>query len=125
MIVLPGLVETHWHMWNTLFRSFAGEKADQGYFPTAAALGAVMMPEDMYHGTRLGAAEALSSGITTVHATVTTCEAVRMQKRIFVRYRRRDSGALVLRLVSRVPGHSNCKPGRSRSHTSGLELVFQ
>src|SRR5713101_2394668 len=25
-IVLPGLVETHWHMWNTLLRNFAGEK---------------------------------------------------------------------------------------------------
>jgi cytosine/adenosine deaminase-related metal-dependent hydrolase len=67
MIVLPGLIDTHWHMWNTLLRSFAGEKADQGYFPTAAALGSVMTPEDMYHGTRLGAAEALYSGITTVH----------------------------------------------------------
>src|SRR6185503_13975925 len=67
MIVLPGFVETHWHMWNTLLRSFAGEQADHGYFPTTAALGAVMTPEDMYHGTRLGAAEALSSGITTVH----------------------------------------------------------
>src|SRR6266567_3838314 len=67
MIVLPGLVETHWHMWNTLLRSFAGEKTDQGYFPTAAAFGAVMTPEDMYHGTRLAAAEALHSGITTVH----------------------------------------------------------
>jgi 5-methylthioadenosine/S-adenosylhomocysteine deaminase len=66
-IVLPGLVETHWHMWNTLLRSFAGEKPDQGYFPTAAALGAVMTPDDMYHGTRLAAAEALHSGITTVH----------------------------------------------------------
>jgi cytosine/adenosine deaminase-related metal-dependent hydrolase len=66
-IVLPGLIETHWHMWNTLLRSFAGERAEQGYFPTAAALGAVMTPDDMYHGTRLGAAEALHSGITTVH----------------------------------------------------------
>src|SRR5947199_10581411 len=32
MIVMPGLVETHWHMWNTLFRSFAGDKAEEGYF---------------------------------------------------------------------------------------------
>src|SRR5262249_36465694 len=23
MIVLPGLVDTHWHLWNTLLRSFA------------------------------------------------------------------------------------------------------
>jgi cytosine/adenosine deaminase-related metal-dependent hydrolase len=67
-IVLPGLVETHWHMWNTLLRSFAGEKTDQGYFPTAATLGAVMTPEDMYHGARLAAAEALYSGMTTVHS---------------------------------------------------------
>jgi 5-methylthioadenosine/S-adenosylhomocysteine deaminase len=66
-IVLPGLVETHWHMWNTLFRSLAGEKPAQGYFPTAAALGSVMTPDDMYHGSRLAAAEALHSGITTVH----------------------------------------------------------
>ena len=25
MIVMPGLVETHWHMWNTLYRSFSGD----------------------------------------------------------------------------------------------------
>jgi 5-methylthioadenosine/S-adenosylhomocysteine deaminase len=67
MIALPGLVETHWHMWNTLLRSFGGEKPDQGYFPTAAAFGKVMTPDDMYHGTRLAAAEALNSGMTTVH----------------------------------------------------------
>ena len=67
MIVLPGLVETHWHMWNTLLRSFAGEKADQGYFPTAATFGQAMTPDDMYHGTRLAAAEALNCGMTTVH----------------------------------------------------------
>jgi 5-methylthioadenosine/S-adenosylhomocysteine deaminase len=67
MIVLPGLVETHWHMWNTLLRSFGGEKPDQGYFPTAAAYGQLMTPEDMYRGTRLAAAEALNCGMTTVH----------------------------------------------------------
>lgn len=66
-IVLPGLVETHWHMWNTLLRSFAGDKADEGYFPTAAGFGKVMTPVDMYHGARLAAAEALHYGMTTVH----------------------------------------------------------
>ena len=68
MIVLPGLVETHWHTWNTLLRSLAGDKPEQGYFATAAAFGQVMTPEDMRHGTLLAAAEALHSGITTLHS---------------------------------------------------------
>jgi 5-methylthioadenosine/S-adenosylhomocysteine deaminase len=56
MIVLPGLIETHWHMWNTLLRSFSGDEQAHGYFPTVARYGANMTPEDMYHGTRLAAA---------------------------------------------------------------------
>jgi 5-methylthioadenosine/S-adenosylhomocysteine deaminase len=67
MIVLPGLVETHWHMWNTLLRSMSGDKPETGYFRTTAALGQKCEPGDMYHGTRLAAAEAINSGITFVH----------------------------------------------------------
>jgi cytosine/adenosine deaminase-related metal-dependent hydrolase len=67
-IVLPGLVETHWHMWNTLLRSMSGDKAELGYFRTTAALGQKYEPGDMYQGTRLAAAEALNSGITFVHS---------------------------------------------------------
>jgi cytosine/adenosine deaminase-related metal-dependent hydrolase len=66
-IVLPGLVETHWHMWNTLLRSMSGEKPEFGYFRTTAALGQKFEPGDMYQGTRLAAAEAINSGITFVH----------------------------------------------------------
>jgi len=47
MIVLPGFIETHWHMWNTLLRSMSGDKREHGYFPTAAALGKIYLPEDM------------------------------------------------------------------------------
>jgi cytosine/adenosine deaminase-related metal-dependent hydrolase len=67
MIVLPGLVETHWHMWNTLLRSMAVDERKFGYFPTSAGLGQHYLPSDMYQGTRLSAAEALNSGITFVH----------------------------------------------------------
>jgi 5-methylthioadenosine/S-adenosylhomocysteine deaminase len=67
MIVLPGLVETHWHMWNTLLRSMSGDKPETGYFRTTAALGQKCEPGDMYQGTRLAAAEAINSGITFVH----------------------------------------------------------
>ena len=30
-------------MWNTLFRSFAGDKPEEGYFPTVARFGQQMM----------------------------------------------------------------------------------
>jgi 5-methylthioadenosine/S-adenosylhomocysteine deaminase len=67
MIVLPGLVETHWHMWTTLARGFSGDNPAEAYFPMVLALTKVLTPEDVFQGTRLGAAEALASGITTVH----------------------------------------------------------
>jgi 5-methylthioadenosine/S-adenosylhomocysteine deaminase len=68
MIVMPGLVETHWHMWNTLFRSFAGDKPEDGYFPTVARFGQQMSPDDIFQSTRLSAAEAINSGMTFVHS---------------------------------------------------------
>jgi cytosine/adenosine deaminase-related metal-dependent hydrolase len=64
MIVLPGLVETHWHMWNTLLRSMSDPA---GYFRTSIGLGRAFRAEDVYQGTRLAAAEAIHSGITFVH----------------------------------------------------------
>jgi len=67
MIVLPGLVETHWHMWNTLLRSMSGDKPDFGYFRTTAILGQKYQADDMYQGTRLACAEAINNGITHVH----------------------------------------------------------
>jgi 5-methylthioadenosine/S-adenosylhomocysteine deaminase len=66
-IVLPGLVETHWHMWNTLLRSYSGDTHETSYFPMVAALGKFWNPGDTHQGTRLGAVEAINSGITTVH----------------------------------------------------------
>jgi 5-methylthioadenosine/S-adenosylhomocysteine deaminase len=64
MIVLPGLVETHWHMWNTLLRSMSDPA---GYFRTSIGFGRFFRAEDVYQGTRLAAAEAIYSGITFVH----------------------------------------------------------
>ncbi|HEX5419391.1 MAG TPA: amidohydrolase family protein [Gammaproteobacteria bacterium] len=67
MLVLPGLVETHWHMWTTLLRSMSGDRAEHGYFPTSRSLGAHFTPQDVYIGTLLSAAEAIHSGTTFVH----------------------------------------------------------
>jgi 5-methylthioadenosine/S-adenosylhomocysteine deaminase len=66
-ILMPGLVDTHWHMWTSLLRNMAGNIPAHGYFPTTTAIGNVFIPRDMYYGTLLSASEALFSGITTVH----------------------------------------------------------
>jgi 5-methylthioadenosine/S-adenosylhomocysteine deaminase len=66
-ILMPGLIDTHWHMWTTLLRNMSGNTPEHGYFPTTTAVGNVYTPRDMYYGTLMSAAEALFSGITTVH----------------------------------------------------------
>jgi cytosine/adenosine deaminase-related metal-dependent hydrolase len=68
MICIPGFVDTHFHLWNALFRMFV--RADipaLGYFPVTARLGPLMEPEDSYRSVRLGVAEAIAAGVTTVH----------------------------------------------------------
>jgi 5-methylthioadenosine/S-adenosylhomocysteine deaminase len=68
MIVAPGLVDTHWHMWNSLLRSMSAVSAPgPGYFRVSIDLGREFGPGDIYQGTRLACAEAINSGITTVH----------------------------------------------------------
>jgi len=67
MIVLPGFVDTHWHMWNTLLRSMSGDEPGSGYFRNSVELGRAFLSEDIYQGTRLACAEAIYSGITYVH----------------------------------------------------------
>lgn len=87
MIVLPGLIDTHWHMWTSLQKGLSGDRAvgktpgdatprnnieaawpgNYGYFPMSGTYGEAMTPDDMYWGTLLGAAEAVNSGMTTVH----------------------------------------------------------
>ncbi len=65
MIVMPGLVETHWHMWSSLGRNFVAD--DFEYFPAKWATAALYEPDDFYRSVALGLAEALNAGITTVH----------------------------------------------------------
>ncbi|MBN9082689.1 MAG: amidohydrolase family protein [Rhizobiales bacterium] len=67
MIALPGLIDTHWHMWGSVARNMAGEDSKTGYFLFARAVGDVFTPEDNARGVRLSLAEAIHSGITTVH----------------------------------------------------------
>jgi cytosine/adenosine deaminase-related metal-dependent hydrolase len=68
MIVMPGFVETHWHLWCTALRLIVrADDPKEGYFPTTIRVGRHCTPQDSYIGVRLGVAEGLLSGITTVH----------------------------------------------------------
>jgi 5-methylthioadenosine/S-adenosylhomocysteine deaminase len=66
-IVLPGLIDTHRHMWQSALRGIACDWTLGEYFARMRGrLGGVFRPEDTYAGTLLGAVEALDAGITTV-----------------------------------------------------------
>jgi 5-methylthioadenosine/S-adenosylhomocysteine deaminase len=67
-IVLPGFVDTHWHLWSTALRMvIRGDDPKEGYFPITSRVGGLYTPQDAYRNVRLGALEGLLSGITTVH----------------------------------------------------------
>jgi 5-methylthioadenosine/S-adenosylhomocysteine deaminase len=66
-IVLPGLVDTHRHLWQSALRGIACDWTLGEYFARMRGrLGGHFRPEDTYAGTLLGAVEALDAGITTV-----------------------------------------------------------
>jgi 5-methylthioadenosine/S-adenosylhomocysteine deaminase len=68
MIVMPGLIDTHTHMWNSIWRS-----SPRAYIDNQVKLGPHYRPEDSYNAVRLCALEMLNGGITTVHAWEHNC----------------------------------------------------
>jgi 5-methylthioadenosine/S-adenosylhomocysteine deaminase len=67
MVVLPGFVDTHWHLWNSFMRGLIGDGPGRDYFTVKRGLAPFYRPVDFYRAARLALAEAIESGITTVH----------------------------------------------------------
>jgi len=68
MICLPGFIDTHVHLWTSALRAVIRmDDPKAGYFPVTNRLGPHYTPEDSYRNVRVGLAEALSAGATTVH----------------------------------------------------------
>ena len=65
-IVLPGMIDTHRHMWQTALRGYGGDWALSQYFVFYYLQhGQVFRPEDIYAGNLLSALESVDTGVTT------------------------------------------------------------
>ncbi|KOV85524.1 cytosine deaminase [Nocardia sp. NRRL S-836] len=65
MIVMPGFVNTHHHLWSALGRNFVADGFP--YFAAKRATSALYEPVDHYRSVLLGLAELANAGVTTVH----------------------------------------------------------
>ncbi|MER6464130.1 amidohydrolase family protein [Streptomyces sp. NPDC001288] len=66
-IVMPGMIDTHRHMWQTAMRGYGADWTLTQYFVWYyLEHGRAFRPEDVYAGNLLAAVEALDAGVTTV-----------------------------------------------------------
>jgi cytosine/adenosine deaminase-related metal-dependent hydrolase len=66
-VVLPGLVDTHRHVWQGAIGGTGGAVSLGGYFGVViAGLAPLYEPDDVYAGVLWGALQALNSGVTTI-----------------------------------------------------------
>ncbi len=123
-LVMPGLVDTHRHTWETLTRSWIGEGDLPVYMAIiTGTLGPKMRPEDVYIGNLLGAIGALNSGITTMldwsHIMNTPAHADAAVKGLA------DSGirAVFAYGYSSIPGWDK-QPGALDAHVADVRRVL-
>ncbi|GAA1285659.1 amidohydrolase [Planotetraspora silvatica] len=65
-IVMPGMIDTHRHMWQTAMRGYGADWTLTQYFVWYyLEWGKVFRPEDVHAGNLLAAIEALDAGVTT------------------------------------------------------------
>src|SRR5438067_3318107 len=65
-IVMPGMIDTHRHMWQTALRGYGADWTLTQYFVWFyLEWGKIFRPEDVYAGNLLSAIEAVDAGVTT------------------------------------------------------------
>ncbi|MFE2941220.1 amidohydrolase family protein [Streptomyces sp. NPDC059255] len=66
-IVMPGMIDTHRHMWQTVMRGYGADWTLTQYFVWYyLESGKLFRPEDVHAGNLLAAIEAIDAGVTTV-----------------------------------------------------------
>ncbi len=67
MIVMPGFIDTHRHLWEGILRNIAPDALLANYFPDIlGVLAPVYRPQDAYAGNLIGALGAIDAGVTTL-----------------------------------------------------------
>ena len=65
-IVMPGMIDTHRHMWQTALRGYGADWTLSQYFVFYyLEWGKIFRPQDVYAGNLLSAIESLDAGVTT------------------------------------------------------------
>jgi cytosine/adenosine deaminase-related metal-dependent hydrolase len=65
-LLMPGMIDTHRHMWQTAMRGYGADWTLTQYFVWYyLEWGKIFRPEDVYAGNLLSAIEAIDSGVTT------------------------------------------------------------
>jgi cytosine/adenosine deaminase-related metal-dependent hydrolase len=65
-IIMPGMIDTHRHLWQTAMRGYGADWTLTQYFVWYyLEWGKIFRPEDIHAGNLLGAWEALEAGVTT------------------------------------------------------------
>ncbi len=65
-IVMPGFVDTHRHVWKSLFRNFGDAGPDANHDGSIAGFGRHYSPEDVYAATMIGLLGSAEAGVTSV-----------------------------------------------------------
>jgi 5-methylthioadenosine/S-adenosylhomocysteine deaminase len=66
-LLLPGFVDTHRHMWQSVFRGVGADWTLTEYFDwVLTRWGPLFRPEDIYASNYMGMVEAIDNGVTTV-----------------------------------------------------------
>ncbi len=67
MIVMPGFIDTHRHVWEGILRNVSVDGILANYFPDVlGVLAPVYRPEDAYAGDLIGLLGAIDAGVTTI-----------------------------------------------------------
>lgn len=66
MLIMPGMVDTHTHLWESLFKGRAADAWGMEYFTNIHPLVGHLGPDDLYAAVYAGAVESLAGGVTTI-----------------------------------------------------------